>query len=208
MKEELGTTGAAIGSLVLACLFGGLVLAIYPGWDAVGKFLVGGSAPAWVQAVGSIGAIVGSVWVARYQTQKQVETEKRRGRELLRGRREGFLALLKYSRGIFNKISRATEDGSTVLFPVAAMMRIEIGGVHNQLRRLDIREFSDSEKLTEALSVSVAASELLLTEMDGYIQALHQGKADLPSLHQTAAVLRIQLGLCEQAVDEALKEFA
>lgn len=61
-KEDLSGVSAAIGVAVLALLFGGVVLAIYPGWMPVGKFLVENlklpeQAPAWVQAVGSIGVL-------------------------------------------------------------------------------------------------------------------------------------------------------
>ncbi|MEZ5706783.1 MAG: hypothetical protein R3E56_16915 [Burkholderiaceae bacterium] len=34
--------------------FGGLALAIYPGWDVVGQWLTSDSVPAWVQAIGSV----------------------------------------------------------------------------------------------------------------------------------------------------------
>ncbi len=39
MKDELGTTGAAIGMVILACLFGGLALAIYPGGAEIWMFM-------------------------------------------------------------------------------------------------------------------------------------------------------------------------
>ena len=67
MKSELGTAGSAVGALALVCLFGGLALAIYPGWAAVGIWIDKGAAPAWVQAVGSIGAIIGTYLVAERQ---------------------------------------------------------------------------------------------------------------------------------------------
>lgn len=72
MKSELGTAGATVGALALACLFGGLVLAIYPGWAAVGLWMEQAAAPAWVQAVGSVGAIVGTYWVAERQWSRSV----------------------------------------------------------------------------------------------------------------------------------------
>ncbi|WPG35350.1 hypothetical protein [Variovorax sp. EBFNA2] len=57
MRKELGTPGAVVGALALVLLFGGLALAIYPGWDAIGIWASKSDAPAWVQAVGSLIAI-------------------------------------------------------------------------------------------------------------------------------------------------------
>ncbi|MDM0118430.1 hypothetical protein [Variovorax arabinosiphilus] len=67
MRKELGTPGAAIGMAALVLLFGGLVLAIYPGWGVIGKWLDRADAPAWVQAVGSILAILVAVGIAMWQ---------------------------------------------------------------------------------------------------------------------------------------------
>lgn len=68
-KENLSGLPAAIGMIILAMLFLGLVFAIYPGWAAVGKFMtvnlrLTADAPAWVQAVGSVGAILVAIWVS------------------------------------------------------------------------------------------------------------------------------------------------
>lgn len=64
MKNELGTAGATVGALALVLLFGGLTLAIYPGWGAIGGWLSRIDAPAWVQAVGSVTAILAAIWIA------------------------------------------------------------------------------------------------------------------------------------------------
>ncbi|WP_303229192.1 hypothetical protein [Comamonas kerstersii] len=71
-KDELCGAPAAIGMVVLALLFSGVVLAIYPGWGPIGEFLVKNlklteHAPAWVQAFGSIAAIFSGFGVAIYQ---------------------------------------------------------------------------------------------------------------------------------------------
>lgn len=46
------------------------VLAIFPGWAAVGRLLETNAAPAWVQAVGSVGAILVAVWVSHAQERR------------------------------------------------------------------------------------------------------------------------------------------
>ena len=82
MKEELGTWGAVVGAIVLACLFGGLVLAIYPGWDVAYKTLFGPEFP-WgtfwtaASAIGTFAAAVAAVWVALRQSSQQSKREMR-----------------------------------------------------------------------------------------------------------------------------------
>ena len=48
-------------------LFGGIVLAIYPGWATVGTWFESANAAAWVQAIGSVVAIAATAGVANYQ---------------------------------------------------------------------------------------------------------------------------------------------
>lgn len=74
-KEDLRGAPATIGVVVLTLIFGGVVLAIYPGWGPIGDFLVGNlklteNAPAWVQAVGSVLAIISAVLIANWQNSK------------------------------------------------------------------------------------------------------------------------------------------
>lgn len=82
MKQELGTAGSVVGMIVLSCLFGGLVLAIYPGWFTVGKFLnenllLSKEAPAWVQAVGSIAGIGIAIYVPWSSHRRDVIKQER-----------------------------------------------------------------------------------------------------------------------------------
>lgn len=77
-KNDLRGAPAAIGMTVLALLFGGVVLAIYPGWVPIGEFInenlkLTENAPAWVQAVGSILAIFSAVYVVNLQNKKNRE---------------------------------------------------------------------------------------------------------------------------------------
>lgn len=68
MKEELGTAGAIVGATALVLLFGGLALAVYPGWDVIGIWFNTRDMPAWVQAVGSVLALLVALGVAAWQT--------------------------------------------------------------------------------------------------------------------------------------------
>lgn len=97
MREELGTPGAIVGSFVLAALLGGLALAIYPGWDAIGAWANRSDAPAWVQAIGAVAAIV-AVWLQallRGAAEKRARLDRRRDlntRAAMVVRDLGFLA--------------------------------------------------------------------------------------------------------------------
>lgn len=74
MKEELGTWGAVVGAVVLACLFGGLTLAIYPGWKAVGDYLPAISGWSEViaafSAIGTFAAVFAALWISGKQTRE------------------------------------------------------------------------------------------------------------------------------------------
>lgn len=75
-KDELCGAPAAIGMVVLALLFGGVVLAIYPGWDSVGEFLKSSAAASWVQAIGSISAVGVAIFVPYKIHANQIENQK------------------------------------------------------------------------------------------------------------------------------------
>lgn len=79
MKEELGTWGAVVGAVVLACLFGGLVLAIYPGWVIVGAYFPGPMGKAeWIgllSAVGTCAAVFVALYLSSAQSRKAEEKE-------------------------------------------------------------------------------------------------------------------------------------
>ncbi len=68
MRNELGLTGVAIGMAILLFLLIWFTTSIYPGLDVAWAFLKdgplsGGQLAAWVQAIGSVGAILFSVWL-------------------------------------------------------------------------------------------------------------------------------------------------
>ncbi|WP_158534285.1 hypothetical protein [Paracidovorax avenae] len=82
MKEELGTWGAVVGMAVLAVLFGGLVLAIYPGWGPIRALLPSVTTEIklveTLSAVGTWAAVVAALYLS------QKETRNRRDEERLR----------------------------------------------------------------------------------------------------------------------------
>ncbi|TDF24599.1 hypothetical protein EZI45_20915 [Delftia tsuruhatensis] len=90
MEEKMHWLPTSIGMAVLACIFGGIAAAIFPGWEVIGGYIKNNikieinldqNAPAWVQAVGSVLAIVAAIavaWWQRYVALKQSHIESLR----------------------------------------------------------------------------------------------------------------------------------
>ena len=66
-----------IGLLIVCSLLAGLVVTACGGWPWVGAWLNSSNASGWVQAIGSIGAIIGTMWAARHQVTKQAAEQER-----------------------------------------------------------------------------------------------------------------------------------
>lgn len=122
MKDaQIGGLPAVVGMIVLAAIYGGVVLAIYPGWDSIWLFLntnllLTKEAPAWVQAIGSIGALLIAVYVptnifrATERTQREndfvlgaiefhvVKPKLKEIEDSLNDMRDRFIALKMYRR--------------------------------------------------------------------------------------------------------------
>jgi hypothetical protein len=99
-EEGLCCWPAAIGVIVLSLLFGGVVLAIYPGWDSIGNFLnnnlkLSDKAPDWVQAVGSIGAIIFAGHFVRWQVRENKRISDRQQEDLKKKKRDNVICVLK-----------------------------------------------------------------------------------------------------------------
>lgn len=78
MKERLLSWGALLCLFVLTCLMLGYALVIYPGGPAIRWFLATSAvvlgrldAPAWVQAIGSVAAIVAAIAIASWQRKEE-----------------------------------------------------------------------------------------------------------------------------------------
>lgn len=75
MEDEKESWPGYIGGVILIIIFGTLALVAAGGWNWFAKFLEG-SAPAWVQAVGSIFAIFAAVSIANKQHSRQLLKEE------------------------------------------------------------------------------------------------------------------------------------
>lgn len=94
-KDELCGAPAAIGMVVLALLFGGVVLAICPGWAVVAKYLKSSTAAAWVQAIGSIAAIIFSGFFIRWQVRENKRISDRQKDELKNQKKSNVLCVIQ-----------------------------------------------------------------------------------------------------------------
>jgi len=140
MQKELGTAGAVIGMAALCCLLGGLALAIYPGWAAIGTWLNRADAPAWVQAVGSIGAIAATGWSVHYAhilaERQRVRAAEAEYTRLL----EAIFQLVGGVHQVAAKISAVVEAASDGYIPVVDIkkMQRELSALNDALNQFDV----------------------------------------------------------------------
>lgn len=137
MRKELGTPAAVVGMVLLGLLFGGLVLAIYPGWKAIGCWFERSDAPAWVQAVGSILAIFAAGGIAAWQASSSKRDAERLRRRVETGRALSIDFILRRAKLVVENAERAveTETASTV-----KLAREQVEMVQQALRALPVFE--------------------------------------------------------------------
>lgn len=171
MRDELGTAGAAVGAAVLSVLFGGLALAIYPGWDSVGRWLVSDSVAAWVQAVGSIVAIIAATGIAVYQVDhaRRLEEDRRKASEIQR--LSVVTALMARSYGLAKDVVTAFREPSDYHFSVidAALMRDTV----ETLRAIPLFEIPSGMAAIDVRSTARYLS-LLADNWDGLNEAVRE----------------------------------
>ncbi|MFN4361163.1 MAG: hypothetical protein ACK4F4_10635 [Hylemonella sp.] len=104
MKNEPVGPAGWIGAIVLLALLVSITLAIYPGWNAIGAWSSKADAPAWVQAIGSIAAIL----VTGFATWYSHALEMKRQKIAVKDERKRRLAVIV-------EISRATAHAANEL---------------------------------------------------------------------------------------------
>lgn len=58
-----GAVALACGAFTLTFLFMGLALAVYPGWAAIGVWMLKADSPSWIQAWGAIATVLATMFV-------------------------------------------------------------------------------------------------------------------------------------------------
>lgn len=171
MREELGTVGATVGAATLSVLFGGLVLAVYPGWISVGNWLAGDSAAAWVQAVGSVVAIIAAAAIAAYQVghARRLEEDRRKINEIQR--LSVVTALMARSYGLAKDVVTAFREPSDYHISVvdAPLMRDTV----ETLRALPLFEIPSGMAAIDVRSTARYLS-LLADNWDGLIATVKE----------------------------------
>lgn len=139
-KEELRGAPAAIGMVVLVIMFGGVIFAIYPGWDAIGNFLVinlqlTSEAPAWIQAIGSMLAIVAVLLVFVLQQRA----------ERLRHRATASALLSSYIGALYTIPQLLPVDGSRSVWTIIRV-RVLLESEHKRADAVAIHALSLDEQ--------------------------------------------------------------
>lgn len=90
-RDDMFDGASAVGALALVVLLASLALIAAGGWTWFARFLES-AAPAWVQAVGSVVAILAAVWIGKRQAETAIQlqrdlsvSEARRKLEVLAG---------------------------------------------------------------------------------------------------------------------------
>lgn len=137
MRKEIGMPGALVGMIVLSCLFGGLALAIYPGWPAIGTWFEKSDAPAWVQAVGSILAIFAAGSIAAWQASSSRRDAEKVRKETETARALAIDFILRRAKLVVSNAERAVISASSSTMKLACE---QVEMVQQALRALPVFE--------------------------------------------------------------------
>ncbi|MDO8385079.1 MAG: hypothetical protein Q7T13_01600 [Polaromonas sp.] len=121
--------GAAIIFLLLICL----VIAIYPGWPSIGTWMDKSDSPAWVQAVGSILAIVFSAVFVVVQHRLEIQRQK-----------QADIDARLRKLGVIVELARAMASATTNLLPYfPSYLGFQDRYLNGELPPIDILNFND-----------------------------------------------------------------
>lgn len=86
MKKNKRVKSRTVRLSAVCLLFGAMALHIYLEWDSIEKWLKRDSAAAWVQAIGSVIAIIAATGIAAYQVAhaRRLEEDRRKASEIQR----------------------------------------------------------------------------------------------------------------------------
>jgi hypothetical protein len=146
---------------IIACLFASLGLIAAGGWNWFAGFLAS-SASGWVQAVGSIGAIVASIWLVG----KQSHNDRERAREDAAAERFRYLDVALEPVGGAALVSKRIADND---FPHTTetfdSMEADFGSLVSALASMDVTRL-DGHDQVEAVLTSLGVARRLLADID------------------------------------------
>ena len=116
----LSAVAISIGAFALTLLLASLALAIYPTWPAIGAWATKADAPAWVQAFGSIGALLAAICIAACQHQRELSraAQERRvaastSRSQWNSRVQLIVTAASYVRHVSRKLAKRLNEKGT-----------------------------------------------------------------------------------------------
>lgn len=202
-EEKRSEWPEVIGAIALVCLLASLGLVAAGGWSWFAKFLES-SAPAWVQALGSVGAIFIAGWAVQRSHRLQREQKAREAEEEYVRLLDVAFHLVGRVRVIATKI-----QGFEMLGPTSEAsrraMHAELATWLDAFKRFDVHRLELYEHVRAVLAGEAYARQLLAI--------LDADFADHPSpvgneLQTQAANVVDSLTAHLQRLDEALKSRA
>jgi len=178
---ETGNEHPLVSGLSAVAIFAILVSVVASavvGWSNYWDFLKG-PASAWVGALGSVGAIWGSLKAARYQHEKQLEQAAAAERELRRRQLFTLHSLVQYAEAIALKVRWRTQPGNEESIVVAQLLLADVQQAGKQLDQLPTYLFAESPMLVESLAVASTAMNILRSELQGIVVAREFGAPPL-----------------------------
>lgn len=139
MEKELSNTtwNEVVGAALIVFLFLCFGLVAAGGWKWFTEFLAG-SASSWVQAIGSIAAILGAFAIANKQTRTQVAAAEEASRQTRRQRLEVCHVVLIRVASVFDSAKKSLTSCSTT-----DVLRQEVAHARRMLDNLPLFEVPD-----------------------------------------------------------------
>lgn len=156
VQDKSPEWASVVGGLILLVLVGSIALVAAGGWNWFAKFLES-AAPAWVQAVGSIGAVLIAVWVSSRSERHARELEAERGRREMIERLRLVLALLANASAIIKALQNAKlnlPEGAT-----AGDLEF-LNDAAQRFSRLELRDMADAKVAVRVLVLPRAFARL------------------------------------------------
>lgn len=196
MKDELSTPGAVVGSVVLACLFGGLALAIYPGWVVVGAYLP--APPNWSEwmaaaaALGSCAAAGIALWIAMGQSRK----EARKDMEVARLYASSMISRLRHAHDHVASANAKIAFSDRAAFPADTFLSVR--------DRLALLAYRPSIEELKALAPLPGYCASRIARAFDHVDAAREQLTDFLSLSDRSFGRTYLAGSCRSSVWEKL----
>jgi len=177
--------------------------AIYPGWVQISLWAADKDAPAWVQAVGSVLAIIAAAMIASWQTQRAERQEARRLNAQMRSK---MLAV----RGLLEAAAEAIEDARNAMSEESKNLRIaasdELDKITSLFGTIPIFEIPGPDMVTSITNVSrqlrMAAKMLRHHASAVGLPPLESKQTAVKYLNTVSTILATEIEFCDAQLKE------